>query len=396
MKILIADKISEKAISQLQEIADEVIYNPELKAEELPNQISNIEILVVRSTKVTKETIEAGKKLALIVRAGAGFNTIDVETASLRSIPVSNCPGRNSAAVAELIVGFIVALDRRIIDATIDMRAGNWKKKEYSGANGLKSRVIGIIGTGYTAQALIKRAQALQMEILAYSPNFTPKKASELGVTYCQSLEMIEEQADIISVNVAYNEDTHHLINERFLSSIKENVILINTSRGEVIDSVALKKAIKDKGLKVGLDVYENEPAAGDKIFEDKELASKIACTPHIGASTLQAAESIAAEVVKIVDTYKKTGQAIHCVNIRPRSEEGTSLIIRHINTVGVLAEVLHVLRDDGINVEEMENTIFRGGKAASCVLKVDKEPAGDIIEKMLKSPNIITVDIKK
>jgi D-3-phosphoglycerate dehydrogenase len=396
MKILIADKLSEKAITLLKEIADEVIFNPELTAEDLPSNISNTEILVVRSTKVTKETIEAGKKLALIIRAGAGFNTIDVETASLRSIPVSNCPGRNSAAVAELIIGFMTTLDRRIIDATLDLREGNWKKKEYGGAKGLKSRVLGIIGTGYTAQALIKRAKALQMDVMAYSPSFNAEKAEELGVTYCPSLEMIEEQADVISINVAYNENTHHLINERFLSNIKDNVILINTSRGEIIDSVALKKAIKDKGLKVGLDVFENEPSVTDKLFKDKELASKIACTPHIGASTLQAAESIAAEVVKIVDTYKKTGQPIHCVNIRPRSEEGTSLIIRHINTVGVLAEVLHVLRDDGINVEEMENTIFRGGKAASCALKVDKEPAGDIIDKMLQSPNIITVDIKK
>lgn len=396
MKILIADKLSEKAISQLREIADEVIFNPDLTEKELPNQISNTEILVVRSTKVTKEAIEAGKKLALIIRAGAGYNTIDVEAASLKSIPVSNCPGRNAAAVAELIIGFMAALDRRIIDATLDLRAGNWKKKEYSGSSGLKSRVLGIIGTGYTAKSLIKRAQAFQMEILTYSPNFTPEKAKKLDVTYCPSLEMIEENADIISLNVAYNEDTHHLINERFLSNIKDNVILINTSRGEIIDTIALKKAIKDKGLKVGLDVFENEPAVGDNLFEDKELTARIACTPHIGASTLQAAESIAAEVVKIVETYKKTGQPIHCVNIRPRSEEGTSLVIRHINTVGVLAEVLHVLRDDGINVEEMENTIFRGGKAASCVLRVDKEPTGDIIDKILQSPNIITVDIKK
>ena len=166
MKVLIADKLSPKAVSQLQAVGCDVTMDPDLSADALPGVISAVEILIVRSTKVTAATIDAGTSLSMIIRAGAGVNTIDLKEASARGIHVTNCPGKNTDAVAELAIGHLITADRRIVAANNDLGRGQWKKKEYQKATGLKGRTLGIIGLGAIGKAVAKRAKGLEMKVI--------------------------------------------------------------------------------------------------------------------------------------------------------------------------------------------------------------------------------------
>jgi D-3-phosphoglycerate dehydrogenase len=390
MKILIADKLSSNTVTALKQLGAEVVVNPDLSADDLPGSVSDTEVLIVRSTKVTAATIEAAPFLSLIIRAGAGVNTIDLGCASNRGIHVANCPGKNTDAVAELALGLLIAADRRIVAATNDMRNGKWRKKEYGNSYGLKDRTLGVIGVGSIGEALIARAKGLQMNIVAWSRSLTEERAKKMGIGYCSCPEDVAKASDAVSIHLAFVPGTKHMINKKFFSLMKDGAIFINTSRGEVVDSSALKEAIENKRLRVGLDVFEDEPSGGSADYKN-EVSQIATCTPHIGASTDQASEATAEEVVRIVKSYKDTGTPLNTVNIRKKSSAKTSLVVRHFNHVGVLAGVLDELRAGEINIEEMENTIFEGDKAASCILKLDSEPSKKLLDKISKGEFIIS-----
>ncbi|MCF7954893.1 MAG: NAD(P)-binding domain-containing protein [Phycisphaerae bacterium] len=395
MKVLIADKLSAVAVSELEALGCTVVMNPDLSAESLPEAIGDADALVVRSTKVTADTINAAKNLSLIIRAGAGVNTIDLETASAQGIHVANTPGKNTDAVAELAIGHLIAADRRIVAANRDMAAGNWKKKEYGNSKGLKGRTLGIIGLGAIGKAVAKRAIGLDMEVIGWSRSLTRDAAEKLGIGYCGSADEVADKADAISLHIASKPETAGMVNADFLAKMKNGAILVNCARGEVVDTAALKDAIKTKGIRAGLDVFENEPTGGVADFNDTELAELAACTPHIGASTDQAAEAVASEVVNIVNSFMITGTPANAVNIQDKSSATVNLVVRHYNRVGVLAAVLKEIRTAEINVEEMENMIFAGGKAASCTLKLDSEPQKETLDNIRANENVIAANIK-
>ena len=395
MNILIADKLSAKAVEDLEKMGAKVNLQPDLSADDLPDHVAETEILIVRSTKVTSATISAAPMLSLIIRAGAGVNTIDLAAAGERAIHVANCPGKNTDAVAELAIGLMIAADRRIVDASCDLRSGKWRKKEYGKAAGLKGRTLGIIGLGAIGKAVALRAKGLQMNVLAWSRSLTETKADELGICCAQTPLEVAEFSDAICVHLAAKAETKHLINADFLAKMKLGAILVNAARGQVVDTEAVKEAIENKGIRYAADVFENEPTGGEAEFDDTGFASMITATPHIGASTDQAAEAIAAEVVRIVESYRQTGKPLNAVNVCAKSKAVKSLVVRHYNRVGVLAGVLDALKDAGINVEEMENTIFEGGEAASCALQLDEAPEAGLIEKISQAENIIQVMLK-
>jgi D-3-phosphoglycerate dehydrogenase / 2-oxoglutarate reductase len=392
VKILIADKLSDRTADDLRKLGAELDIRPDLTAELLPSAVGDSQVLVVRSTKVTSETIDAGQKLSLIVRAGAGVNTIDVEAASRRGIYVTNCPGKNSAAVAELAIGLLIAADRRIVDATDDLRSGKWRKKEYGKARGLQGRRLGILGLGTIGLGVAQRAQGLGMQVAAWSRSLTPERAEELGLEYCSSPLELAGRCDAISIHLAATSDTKGIINRDFLNAMPEGAVFVNTSRGEVVDQDALLESVKQGKLRVGLDVYQDEPRQGEAPFNDVELAQLVTATPHIGASTDQAAEAIADEVVRIVRSFIETGKPVNTVNMCARSPATHSLVIRHYNRVGVLAGVLDLLRREEINVEEMENTIFEDAQAACCTLQLDSSPSESTLTALQESDSILQV----
>jgi D-3-phosphoglycerate dehydrogenase / 2-oxoglutarate reductase len=396
MKVLLADKLSEQAVSGIRELGCEVVFQPDVKAEELKDHVGDVQVLIVRSTKVGKETIQAAPDLSLIIRAGAGVNTIDVDAAGAQGIFVANCPGKNADAVAELVIRHIIAADRRIVDAAADLRAGSWKKKEYQKSAGLKGRTFGIIGFGTIGQKVVERVRALEMDILVWSRSMTPEKAKANNVRYAASPLEVAEQADVISVNIAATGETKHIADKQFFDKMKDGAVFINTSRGEVVDTEALKAAVREKGLRVGLDVFEGEPGSGTAAFEDTELAALVNGTPHIGASTSQASEAIANETLRVLKTFKETGFPANAVNVSPASTAKYSLIVRHLNRVGVLAGVLDALRGDNVNVEEMQNTIFSGGESACCALLLDDLPSDTTLDEIRKTEHIIIARLEK
>jgi len=396
LNVLIADKLDPKTVADLEAMGASVRFEADLSADDLPGSIGDAEVLVVRSTKVTAATIDAAASLALIVRAGAGVNTIDMDEASLRGIAVANCPGKNTAAVAELTIGLLIAADRRIPAATADLAGGRWRKKEYQKARGLLGRTLAVIGLGAIGTAVARRASALGMNVRVWSRSFTEERAEELGLEYAPTPEAAVAGADAVTIHLAASGETTGFFGRDLLEAMREGAILINTSRGEIVDAAALRWAIENRSLRVSLDVYPDEPGGGEADYPDPELVSMLAAaTPHIGASTTQAAEAVAAEVVRIVRAYVETGKPLNCVNIRARSEKDVSLVVRHHNHVGVLAGVLDELRNSGINVEEMENTIFSGASTASCTLKLDTAPDLASLERISAGEYIIQSGLK-
>lgn len=392
MNILIADKVSPKMIAELKDLGADVLSMPDIKPDELPGAIGNAKVLIVRSKKVTAETIHAGHNLSLIVRAGAGVNTIDLDAASRSGTYVANCPGKNTDAVAELVIGLMIACDRGIADATQALRQGAWEKKKFGTGAGLKGRTLGIIGTGAIGMAVVRRAQGLDMHVIACSRSLTPEKAKSLDMEFAATPLDVARKADVVSIHVAVAPETKGMINEEFFAAMKAGAIFINASRGEIVNHDALLAAIESKGIKAGLDVFAGEPSGGQAEFDQTDLAAKVVCTPHIGASTAQAEEAIASEAVRVVKEFTRTGSPPNVVNVRIAPGAGATLVVRHYNRVGVLARVLNLLRDEGVNIEEMQNLIFEHSEAASCSIMVDRKPSSQLITQIEQSDDIIEI----
>lgn len=385
MKVLIADKFEQSGQDGLKSAGCDVVFQPDLKDESLVQAIAahQPDALVVRSTKVNELMLDAGA-LKLVVRAGAGYNTIDVEAASRRGIYVSNCPGKNSTAVAELAFALILALDRKIADNVIALRRGEWNKKEFSKARGLYGRTLGLIGTGQIGQEMITRARGFGMPVIAWSRSLDEERAAELGIERRDDALQVAHDADIVSVHVALKSETRNMLGREFFQAMREGAYFINTSRGEVVDQDALAEAMSERGIRAGLDVYANEPTTGTGDFTDEIAKSaNLYGTHHIGASTDQAQEAIAAETVRIIKTFKETGKVPNVVNLASHTPATHTLVVRHLDRPGVLASVLDAIKAANINVQEMENIVFAGAEAAVARINLDRAPERSALENM-------------
>jgi D-3-phosphoglycerate dehydrogenase / 2-oxoglutarate reductase len=397
MRVLVADKFEQSGRDGLEALGCDVSYQPDLKDEALVNAIAGTspDVLVVRGTKVSEPMLAAGP-IKLVVRAGAGYNTIDVAAASKRGIYVSNCPGKNSIAVAELAFALILALDRRIVDNVIALRRGEWNKKEFSKARGLFGRRLGLIGLGRIGQEMIARAQAFGMPVIAWSRSLTPVRAAELGITHKDSPKAVAAEADVVSIHLALNSETRHAIDADFFNSMRQGAYFINTARGEVVDQQALANAIRTRGIRAGLDVYATEPTSAVGEFSDDIVKEDgLYGTHHIGASTDQAQEAIAAETVRIVQQFKETGQVPNVVNLARLTPATHRLVVRHVDRPGVLAGVLDALKSEQINVQEMENIVFDGAAAAVARINLDNAPSEQILNRIKSaSADIIELNL--
>jgi D-3-phosphoglycerate dehydrogenase len=400
MKVLIADKFEKVGVDGLKELGCTVVSQPDVKAEDLPAAIKTADphILIVRGKKVSADALRAGTALTLVIRAGAGIDTIDVDTASSLGVFVSNCPGKNSIAVAELVMGLVLACDRRIPDQVAELRAGTWNKGEYAKARGLHGRRLGIVGLGQIGREIALRARAFGMRVIAWSRNLTHEEADRLGVAYAQTPLEVARLSDVVTVNVAGNAETKHLVNAEFLAAMRPGAYFINTSRGTVVDEAALEQAVREKGIRAGLDVFEGEPAGNTGRFGNPIVkAPGVYGTHHVGASTEQAQVAIAHEVIRIVQTFQDTGEVPNVVNRLARSSATHVLSIRHRNRPGVLAHVFGVLANGAINVEEVENIIYHGAQATLARIHLDGVPDAGALERIRGgNQDIISVELSE
>lgn len=395
MRILVADSLEQEAIAELEARGHTCEVDPGIAAEDLPDRVAGADVLVVRSTKVAADVFDAADRLGLVVRAGAGTNTIDTTAAADRGVMVANVPGRNSAAVAELTLGLLLAVDRRIADGVADLRAGRWRKKEYGKAKGLLGSTIGIVGLGSIGLLVAERAAAFGMHVQAVAKERVPDveaRAADLGITMVASLEELVSTADVVSVHVPAGAGTTALVDRELLARMRPDAILLNTSRGDVVDEEALLEALDDGRVRAGLDVWADEPASGSA-----EWTSTLAQHPrvvgshHVGASTQQAQAATAAGVVEVVDAFA-AGDALNCVNLDPRHLGAVTVTVRHLDRPGVLADVLRIVSTAGLNVEHMENLVFTGGRAAVANLDVAGSVPPELVEEIAALGDVLGV----
>jgi D-3-phosphoglycerate dehydrogenase len=345
---------------------------------------------------VPAEVFASASALSLVVRAGAGVNTIDVAAASRRGVYVANCPGQNSIAVAELAIGLLVALDRRIPDNVALLRAGKWDKKSFSEAEGLYGRTLGLAGLGAIGREVARRAQALGMKVIAWSRSLDEARAKELGVERFPDLVALARRADALSVHLPLSKETRGAVGRPVLEALRPGAIFLNTARAEVVDQEALLDLARAGRIRVGTDVFPGEPEKGQADFDSPlgKLAN-VYGTHHIGASTAQAQDAIARETVRIVESFLRTGKVPNCVNVARKTPARARLVVRHYDKVGVLANVLGLVREAGINVEEVQNTVFEEAQAASCAIDLDEKPPADLLARIrARKDEVLFVDL--
>lgn len=392
MKILIADKLAPFVAGRLQDLGAMVTVDTSAKDAALTAKIAVLdpEVVIVRSTKVTGADLGAGRALSLVIRAGAGVNTIDLGAASGKGVYVANCPGKNAIAVAELAVGLMVACDRRIPDNVVSLRAGKWDKKFYGAARGLNGRTVAVLGTGQIGREFITRVQALGMRVRAWSRSLTGAQAAGMGVERCETPEAAVTGAHVVSVHLSLAKETRGRIGESVFSAMTTGAIFLNTARAEVVDYDALLRAIDDKKLRVGLDVFPDEPSSAQADYAHRVAThASVYGTHHIGASTDEAEEAVGEEVVRIVAAYKAGLPIPNCVNLATRTPATHLLVVRHADRVGVLAGVLGVLREAGVNVEDMQNIIFSGGEAACARIATKGALPESALARIAADPNV-------
>lgn len=399
MRLLIADKLHPRAIEELRTLPLEVVYEPELTKESLEKRLQGIGILVVRSTEVTAAAIENAKQLNLIVRAGASYSTIDVRAASKRGIYVANCPGKNASAVAELVLGLVVSLDRRIPDAVASLRAGKWERQEYGKAEGLFGKTIGIAGLGAIGREVAQRARCLGLNVIAWSRSLTPMRATELGVGYASSIEDLAARSQILTLHLALVERTRRIVNRRVLDLLPERAMLVNTARADLVDQEAMLEAVEKRGLRVGLDVFADEPRgsrtfAGTDVLRVSPSGGLVYGTPHIAAATDQAQLAIATETVRVIRAFLLEAKVPNVINVSSSAAARFQLAIRMLDKVGTFANVLAVLKRHGINVEEVSNTVFEGGVAACASLRLLSRPTEACLAEIKAFDEVLHVDL--
>ena len=396
MRVLIADKLPELAESRLVESGCQVRVDAAAKEQSLLDAITSFDpdVLVVRSTRVDKAHITAGSRLGLVVRAGAGVNTIDLGAASCAGVFVANCPGKNADAVAELAIGLLVACDRRIPDNVAALREGRWDKGTFSKAEGLKGRTLGILGTGNIGLAVAQRARALGMNVAAWSRSLDEATAAEHQLHRCESPQDVARKSDALSIHLALTPETRGFVDDSIFGELRAGAIFLNTSRAEVVDEDALLRALDTRGISAGLDVFSDEPSGKQGSFEHP-IAShpRVYGTHHIGASTVQAQEAVALEACRVIEAYVATSHPANCVNLARRSRSRHILVVRHRDRVGVLAAVLKLVSEANLNVGAMENRQFEGGDGAIARIHVDGAPPAGLAQTLGQLEHILAVD---
>lgn len=389
LKVLVADKFPDKYIQQMKDLDLEVIYNAKLGEKDLPEAAKEVDIVVVRSTVVNEETINKSNKLNLIIRAGSGVNNINIAAANKKGIYVTNCPGMNAVAVAELAIGLMISLDRFIPDNVADFNKGIWNKDKYSKGKGLKGKTLGLIGVGNIGKEVAKRALAFEMNV--YGKDIT--RIEGVQIKDFSEMDQLLPLCDIVTIHLPATPQTKGLFNKQLFSYMNNGSYLINTSRQDIIVEDDLLEAIKEKNIRYACDVFKGEPEGkAGEVSSKLQNNPNIYVTHHIGASTEQAQDAVAEETVNIIKHFIYSGVIDHWVNRAKITDAHFQLVVKHYDKPGVLATVLDVIRSGNINIEEIENIIFEGGIAACCTMKLQTAATADMLKKISENANVISV----
>jgi D-3-phosphoglycerate dehydrogenase / 2-oxoglutarate reductase len=319
MRILVADRLPDRFVEAMEGRGHQCQVETGLTDASLPGALAGVDILVVRSTRVTADVFAAADALQLVVRAGSGTNTIDCDEASRTGVLVANVPGRNAVAVAELTMGLLLAVDRAIPDSTSELRAGRWDKQRFSSVGrGLYGRSLGIVGLGNIGVTVAERAAAFGMRLFAQAKGSRSSGAlqriDQLGIELVPDLVTLASRVDVLSLHVPSNTETRNMVGADVLDALQPG-ILLNTSRADVVDTDALLARLDTGALSAGLDVFPDEPGSGSADWLSPLAAhSRVVGTHHVGASTQQAQEAVVDGVEQVINAFEH-GELLNVVN---------------------------------------------------------------------------------
>ncbi len=394
MKIVVACELPDPALDELRTLTPDVHYLPQASPSELRDSLADAGILIVGTTRVSPELITRAPVLQMIVHAGSGPGDVAVEDASAAGVFVTHCPDKDAEAIAELTLGLILALDRRIVSNTVALRENRWTRGESTDARGLYNRTLGILGYGAVGRLVAQRALAFGMHVRAWSPEpvDTPP---EFNIEFCNWPRELARDCDVIAVLPA-GDPNELLVDAAFLQSMPDGAYLVHVGHPGAVDEAALARAVEQRHLRVALDVCSSEPAGDTGRFRWRfgDLVNVIG-TQHIGSLTAQARQATADEVVHIVRSFVVSGEVLNCLNLCDRSPATWQLVLRVRDQVGVMAAILDAIRADGINAQEMASRVFTGAKAAWCVIALEERPSTEALESIRALPDVLHLELR-
>jgi D-3-phosphoglycerate dehydrogenase len=397
MKILVGYRLPEDALPELRALGTEVIYKPELTAEQLEELIPDVAILVVRRQRVSPEVIEAGKALQMIVRAGTNTANIAIEEASAAGIFVANCPYKDASAIAELTIGLLVALDRRLLENVEALRQGIPEGPTEVEALGLSGRMLGVLGFGPVEQEIAKRARAFEMRMSAWSPTLTPELAAANGVEFCAWPRELARQSDMVTVYAPPQNTDVLLVDGEFLRNMRAGAYFVYVGHPAALDQGALVNVARERNLRVAYDISAPQlPTSDTGRFKSRlEALPNVIGTHRLADRTAQVWQTTAAEVVRIIREFLVAGDVPNCVNLSKHSPATWQLVLRLKDTVGVLASVMDVIRSDGINVEDITSRLFTGARAACYTIAADERPSTEALNAIRELDGVLHLDVR-
>jgi D-3-phosphoglycerate dehydrogenase len=312
-RILISDNLSEKGIEILRNTQGiQVDVDTNLSKDKLIEKIKDYNGLAIRSaTKVTSDVIDAAENLQVIGRAGIGLDNVDIGAATKKGIVVMNAPEGNTTTTAEHAISMMLALTRKVPQATISLKAGKWEKKKFMGRE-VFNKTLGVVGLGKIGSIVADRAKGLKMDVIAYDPFISKGRVSEMGIEQV-SLDELFARSDYITLHIPLNEETSGLINTESFKKMKDGIMIINCARGGIVNEKDLYDAIKSKKVAgAALDVFEKEPPGDNPLFDLDEVI----CTPHLGASTDEAQKNVTVDIAEQMINYLLHGTIKNAVNV--------------------------------------------------------------------------------
>lgn len=311
-RVLVTDAVTQSGLSPLLEDSSfEVVVVDDSTSDEFFEELAVADALIVRSaTKVTAAVLDRAPRLAVVGRAGVGIDNCDVGAATERGVAVFNAPSGNTIAAAELTMGLLLSVARKIPEAEASLRQGRWDRALFKGVE-LRGKTLGLIGAGRIGSEVAIRCEAFDMDVIAYDPYLSPTRAEELGIEMV-GFNKVVKRADFISIHVPLTEETRGIIGASAFARMKPTAFVINASRGGVVDEQALADALHSGGIAgAALDVYETEPLSDSPLLD----APNLVLTPHLGASTAEAQVGVAVEVANKIRLLLETGNRADAVN---------------------------------------------------------------------------------
>lgn len=386
MNVLIADHLSREAAEGFEALGLRVTESPDLTVDSLPRAIPGHEILIVSDTRVTRRTIEAGSDLLLVVRAGAGVETIDVDAASEQAVFVADCPDFDARARAEFALGLLIELDRHA-----EKRGTNGDGPP---AMGLWGRSLGLYGYSATAAHLARVGSAMGMSVKVYTDALTGALAAELGVQDCDTALELFDRCDFVSVHVD-PEGGLAPVSKELLDAMSDQQVLVSVEGCDPLDLTAIEKAVAKKKLRVGIDA-PTSVLDGDTEALLQKLARKktVRATRGEAPDTAEAWEELAHEAVLVVHGFLLSGTVDHSANVITDGPAAATLIVRHHHQTDALVSIFEELNEEGIPVLDIDNVVFEPSHSACLHLRLEKVPSPDTLARLRRHETIRRVDL--